>query len=72
MYRKPDYETTDDIDEYLESWKEFAIPIEKFMGMTMNGFDPGIGLVNGDLSVMLPTWFVRKFNDAYKTLTTSS
>lgn len=66
LYPLPDYKsTTPNIDEYVAAWRSMAKPIERELGLTLNGFDPTFIFIKGSpqqsmsATVNLPVWFVR-------------
>jgi hypothetical protein len=70
-YPLPDYKTvTEDIDVYIKAWRSLAAPIERELGLTLNGFDPVFNFLKGNpqtnnvTSVDLPVWFVRDLSEA--------
>lgn len=46
MYRKPDGTPTADTQEYIESWKNLAGPIEEATGWRLTSFDPLLSFVD--------------------------
>lgn len=70
-YSLPDYDkVTDDVDAYAKAWQKMAAPIERNLGLTLNGFDPSFVFLKGNpqtndvTTVNLPVWFVRDLSEA--------
>lgn len=66
MYRLPDGTTTYNAKTMAKAWIEFARPIEEATGVKAFGFDPGVSFAKGEVSVHLPTWFIKLLNEALK------
>lgn len=64
QYRKPDGESTSDVDEYVKTWKALIQPVVKATGLVLYGFDPDFSLhtPDGRYSISLPIWFVKRLN----------
>ena len=65
-YRLPDGTTTYSSKTMTAAWLEFARPIEEATGVTAFAFDPGIYFRLGELTVSLPTWFIKLLNETLK------
>lgn len=71
-YTLPDYKTvTTDLEEYLESWRDLARPLEEKLGLTLAGFDPEFAFTKGNAQghvaqISLPCWFVRDLSAKLK------
>jgi hypothetical protein len=70
-YSLPDYDSvTDDLDVYTKAWQQMAAPIERNLGLKLNGFDPTFVFLKGNpqtdnvATVNLPVWFVRDLSEA--------
>lgn len=59
--RLPGGKYTDDLDTYLDSWKQLAQPIINKTGWILIAFDPDFQFMTADtkLAVSLPLWAVR-------------
>lgn len=75
FYPLPDYtNVTGDIDQYIRAWRDMAAPVERALGLTLNGFDPGFVFIKGNpqtsttTSVSLPVWFVRDLSEHLRQL----
>lgn len=69
-YALPDYKgATKDADEYVQAWRKLAEPLERELGLTMEGFDPtfrfrkGNAQGTGSTTLDLPVWFVRELGN---------
>lgn len=65
-YALPSYTAvTTNPDEYVAAWRKMAEPLERELGVTLEGFDPtfrfrkGNAQGDGSVSIDLPLWFVR-------------
>lgn len=64
-YNLPDYKTvTEDLDTYINAWREMAEPVEKALSLKLTGYDPNFIFTKGNpqgesTSVILPVWLVR-------------
>jgi hypothetical protein len=57
--RLPNGKYTDDLDTYLDAWKQLAQPIIDKTGWQLTGFDPDFQFVKENkLAVTLPLWAV--------------
>jgi hypothetical protein len=52
--------------EYIDGWREFCIPFERFTGMKHTSFDPDIQFKIGEQRLDLPVWFIEIFNEKIK------
>ncbi len=65
-FRLPDGTETNSADKYIDTWREFAKPIEVMTGLKHVSFDPGIQFASDTRIITLPTWFIERLNDYYK------
>jgi len=63
-YRLPDGTTTYSPKAMTAAWLELARPIEEATGVTAFAFDPGIYFRLGEDTADLPTWFIKRLNEA--------
>lgn len=67
-YHLPDYTTLiDNAEQYSESWRQLAKPVEEKLGLTLTAFDPDYIFTKGNPNglptiITLPVWFVRDLN----------
>lgn len=66
--RLPNGTVTDDYEEYIQTWEDFAAPICEAVNLEVIAFDPGVSFRVRDVyhphaqSIQLPSWFIRRIN----------
>lgn len=67
-YRLPNGNTTTNKDHYIKTWMELVKYIEADLDLRCTAIDPGATFVlkdkDGEATVTLPTWFIRKLSAA--------
>jgi hypothetical protein len=59
----PDGTAAKSVEEYIQSWRDLAAPIEAITGMKLYGLGNGISLTDGKRFLELPTWFAVLLKD---------
>lgn len=66
-FRLPNYEWTENVDEFEKGWAKIVDPIEYYLRVKVIAFDPGLLVSdNSDRSIThnLPLWLANRIIDA--------
>lgn len=70
--RTPHGKYTTDVSEYTEAWRSLAEPLERYLGVVRQSFDPSLTVYNirgkGDSTTSLPVWLCLRINRLIRAL----